>query len=296
VDIYEGSVRFYVMEPNDPVLGVYRKAFPGVFRELSELSQDLRGHLRYPEDLFTIQSDMYRTYHMADPKVFYNREDLWAFSQEKYAGNTAQMIPYYVLMRLPGGKELMYLLMTPFTPQGRDNMVAWMAAKCDFPDYGKILLYQLPKERLILGPMQIEAMIDQNTLISEQLSLWDQKGSRVIRGNLIIIPIDSSFLYVEPMYLTAEGTNIPQLKRVIVVSGNKVVMETTLDQALQAVFGTAQPVPEKVAAPVQSEELNQARKELEETERTIQKGNWEGFEKAMKTLKKLLGEPPKKPK
>jgi uncharacterized membrane protein (UPF0182 family) len=294
VDIYDGSVRFYVMDPNDPVLGVYRKAFPGVFREFSELSQDLKSHLRYPEDLFTIQADMYRTYHMADPKVFYNREDLWAFSQEKYAGNTARMIPYYILMRLPGGKELMYLLMTPFTPQGRDNMVAWMAAKCDFPDYGKILFYQLPKERLILGPMQIEAMIDQNTLISEQLSLWDQKGSRVIRGNLIIIPIDNAFLYVEPVYLTAEGTNIPQLKRIIVVSGNKVVMETTLDRALQAVFGTVQPVAEKVSAPSLSEGMNEARRELEKAEKAIQNGDWEGFGKAMEELKKLLVHPPKR--
>jgi hypothetical protein len=186
--------------------------------------------------------------------------------------------------------------MAPFTPQGRDNMVAWMAAECDFPDYGKILLYQLPKERLILGPMQIEAMIDQNTLISQQLSLWDQKGSRVIRGNLIIIPIGSSFLYVEPMYLTAEGTNIPQLKRVIVVSGNRVGMETTLDRALQAVFGTVEPVAEKVSAPVQSEELNQARKELEEAEKAVQKGRWEDFGKAMEELKKLLGRPAKRTK
>jgi hypothetical protein len=296
VDIYEGSVRFYVMDPNDPVLGVYRKAFPGVFRELGELSQDLKRHLRYPEDLFTIQADMYRTYHMTDPQVFYNREDLWGFSQEKYAGNTIRMIPYYILMRLPGQKELMYLLMTPFTPQNRDNMIAWMAAKCDFPEYGKILLYQLPKERLILGPMQIEAMIDQNTLISEQLSLWDQKGSRVIRGNLIIIPIDSSFLYVEPMYLTAEGTNIPQLKRVIIVSGNKVVMEPTLDQALQAVFGTAQPAVKRGFAPAQVQELIQAREDLERAEKAIQQGRWEDFGKAMEELKGLLSQPSKRTK
>jgi hypothetical protein len=296
VDIYEGTVRFYVTDVDDPVLGLYRKAFPGVFRELSGLSQDLKRHLRYPEDLFTIQADMYRTYHMTDPQVFYNREDLWSFAQEKYAGNIIRMIPYYILMRLPGQKELMYLLMTPFTPQNRDNMIAWMAAECDFPEYGKILLYQLPKERLILGPMQIEAMIDQNTLISEQLSLWDQKGSRVIRGNLIIIPIDNSFLYVEPMYLTAEGTNIPQLKRVIIVSGAKVVMEPTLDQALQAVFGTAQPPVKRVSAPEQVQELIQARKDLETAEKAVQQGRWEDFGKAMEELKRLLGQPSKRTK
>jgi uncharacterized membrane protein (UPF0182 family) len=294
VDVYEGSVLFYVMDPDDPVLRVYRKAFPGVFKELGELSEDLKRHLRYPEDLFTIQADMYRTYHMTDPQVFYNREDLWTFAQEKYAGNTVRMIPYYILMRLPGERELMYLLMTPFTPENRDNMIAWMGAKCDFPEYGKIILYQLPKERLILGPMQIEATIDQNTLISEQLSLWDQRGSRVIRGNLIIIPMDNSFLYVEPVYLTAEGTNIPQLKRIIVVSGDKVVMEPTLDQALRAVFGTAQPAVRKATAPVQIEALTEARKELEKAEKAIQQGRWEDFGKAMEALKRLLSQPSKR--
>jgi uncharacterized membrane protein (UPF0182 family) len=288
VDVYEGSVQFYVMDPDDPILRAYRAAFPGVFRELSELSEDLKKHLRYPEDLFKIQADVYRTYHMTDPQVFYNKEDFWTFPQEKYAGNAVAMIPYYILMRLPGEKELMYLLMIPFTPQNRDNMIAWMAAKCDSPEYGRILLYQLPKERLILGPIQIEAMIDQNTLISEQLSLWDQKGSRVIRGNLIIIPIDNSFLYVEPVYLTAEGTNIPQLKRIIVVSGNKVVMEPTLDRAIQAVFGTVQPEQKKVTAPVQIEELTQARTELEKAQKAIQQGKWEDFGKAMERLKRLL--------
>ena len=291
VDVYEGSVRFYVMDPDDPVLGVYRQAFPGVFRELGELSPDLKKHLRYPEDLFAIQAARYRTYHMTDPQVFYNREDLWTSPQERYAGNAIPMNPYYILMRLPGEEELMYLLMTPFTPEKRDNMVAWMAARCDFPSYGKILLYQLPKERLILGPLQIEAMIDQNTLISEQLSLWDQKGSRVIRGNLIIIPIENSFLYAEPVYLMAEGTNIPQLKRVIVASGDKVVMEPTLDRALQAVFGTAQPAAKKVSAPIQSEGLTQARKELEKAEKAVERGSWEGFGKAMEALKKLLSQP-----
>jgi uncharacterized protein len=292
VDAYEGSVFFYVMDPDDPVLRVYRKGFPGVFKELDELSPDLKRHLRYPEEFFRVQSSLYRTYHMTDPQVFYNREDLWTFAQERYAGNTLPMTPYYILMRLPGEKELMYLLMTPFTPQRRDNMVAWMAAMCDFPAYGKILLYQLPKERLILGPLQIEAMIDQNTLISEQLSLWDQKGSRVIRGNLIIIPIENSFLYVEPVYLVAEGTNIPQLKRVIVVSGDKVVMEETLDRALQALFGAAPPAISKVSPPVKMGELTQARKELEKAERAIERGSWEGFGKAMEALKKLLSQPP----
>ncbi|MEJ2723390.1 MAG: UPF0182 family protein [Deltaproteobacteria bacterium] len=295
IDAYEGSVFFYIADPHDPVLGVYRKAFPGVFRELKELSEDLRIHLRYPQDLFDIQADTYRTYHMVDPQVFYNQEDLWAFPEEKYAGTSIRMVPYYILMRLPDTEELQYLLMTPFTPQSRDNMIAWMAAKCDFPEYGQLIVYQLPKERLTFGPIQVEAMIDQNTLISEQLSLWDQRGSRVIRGNLIVIPIEKSFLYVEPVYLIAEGTNIPQLKRVIVSSGSKVVMEPTLDESLKAVFGA---IPEaeavKVPARPQLEELTQARENMKKAEEAMKQGNWEDFGKAMEKLRNSLGPQPSK--
>jgi uncharacterized membrane protein (UPF0182 family) len=288
VDIYDGSVRFYVIDPQDPVIRAYRKAFPGVFRDLSELSPDLKAHLRYPQDLFAIQVDQYRTYHMVDPQVFYNQEDLWTFPQEKYAGTAIPLEPYYILMRLPDTQELQYLLMTPFTPQNRDNMIAWMAAKCDFPEYGEVIVYQLPKERLTLGPIQIEAMIDQNTAISQQLSLWDQRGSRVIRGNLIVIPIHNSFLYVEPVYLTAEGTNIPQLKRIIVVSGNKVVMEPTLEEALKALFGAARPEEKKIAAPAQLEELDKARDALEKAQKALRQGNWQAFGDAMEKLKNTL--------
>jgi uncharacterized membrane protein (UPF0182 family) len=289
VDAYDGTVTFYVADPNDPVLGLYRRAFPGAFKELGDMSDDLRRHLRYPVDLFKIQADMYRTYHMVDPQVFYNQEDLWGRPTEKYAGTAIKMAPYYILMRLPGTGELQYLLMTPFTPQGRDNMIAWMAAKCDVSEYGQLLVYQLPKERLTFGPIQVEAMIDQNTTISEQLSLWDQRGSRVIRGNLIVIPIEKSFLYVEPVYLTAEGTNIPQLKRVIVTSASKVVMEPTLEESLMAVFGM---VPEgqgeRAIAQPRLEELSRAREILNTAEEAIQNGKWEDFGKAMDELQGVL--------
>jgi uncharacterized membrane protein (UPF0182 family) len=241
VDMYDGTVSFYVMDPKDPVLGMYQRAFPGVLKDLSELPADLKAHLRYPEDLFGIQAAEYATFHMTDPQVFYNREDLWVPPQEKYEGAVAPMDPYYMLMKLPGSDQLEYLIMTPFTPQKRDNMIAWLAARCDFPDYGKMLFYELPKDKLIFGPNQISAMIDQNTTISQQLTLWDQKGSGVIRGKIIVIPIENSFLYVVPLYLKAEGTNFPQLKRVIVATGDKVVMEPTLDAALTSLFGGAAP-------------------------------------------------------
>jgi uncharacterized protein len=290
VDMYDGTVRFYVMDPNDPVLAVYRRAFPGVFMDLNQLSPDLKTHLRYPEDLFSIQADQYRTFHMTVPQVFYNREDLWVFPNETYGGTVAPMQPYYILMKLPGSDRLEYLLMTPFTPQKRDNMISWMAARCDFPEYGKMLFYQLPKEKLIYGPMQIEAMIDQNTTISEQLTLWNQKGSRVIRGNLIAVPIENSFLYVVPVYLTAEGTDFPQLKRVIVISADKVAMEPTLDEAIQSVFGTQQPQ-NAAPAPRGQPELGQARAQFDEAQKAMQQGDWEKFGKAMEALKRLLAGP-----
>jgi uncharacterized protein len=290
VDAYDGTVQFYVMDPVDPILELYRSAFPGMFKGLSELSQDLKSHLRYPQDLFAIQANVYMNYHMTDPQVFYNQEDLWASPQEKYAGEAVAFQPYYILMRLPDTEEIQYLLMTPFTPQGRDNMIAWIGAKCDFPQYGQMIVYQLPKERLTFGPIQIEAMIDQNAVISEQLSLWDQKGSRVIRGNLVVIPIENSFLYVEPVYLLAEGVNIPQLIRIIVISGNKVVMEPTLDQAIRAVFGAVQPTEKPTAAlpPVEADVLSHARKDLNKAQEAVREGKWEDFGKAMDALKETL--------
>jgi len=302
VDMYDGTVRFYVMDPKDPVLAVYRQAFPGVFNDLNKLSPDLKKHLRYPEDLFAVQADQYRTFHMTDPQVFYNREDLWAAPMEKYAGQAQPMEPYYILAKLPGSDQLEYLLMTPFTPQNRDNMIAWMAARSDFPEYGKMLFYELPKEKLIYGPNQIEAMIDQNTTISQQLTLWNQQGSRVIRGKEIVTPIENSFLYVVPLYLRAESTNFPQLKRVIAVAGDKVVMEPTLDEAIHDLFGTQRPqavatqggvaqAPGAAATPGQLD-ADQARIQFEDVERAMKQGDWDKFGKAMAALKHLLANPP----
>jgi hypothetical protein len=292
VDMYDGTVAFYVMDPKDPVLAVYRRAFPGVFKDLNQLSADLRTHLRYAEDLFSIQADQYRTFHMTVPQVYYNREDLWVFPNEAYAGVVAPMHPYYILMKLPGSDQLEYLLMTPFTPQKRNNMVSWLAARCDFPEYGKMLYYELPKDKLVYGPMQIEAMIDQNTTIAQQLTLWDQKGSRVIRGNLIAVPIENSFLYVVPLYLTAEGTDFPQLKRVIVISGNKVAMEPTLDEAIQAVFGTGQP-PQTGRSSQEHPEFAQAKTQFDEAQKAMKQGDWRDFGKAMDALKSLFAAPAK---
>jgi uncharacterized membrane protein (UPF0182 family) len=291
VDMYDGTVSFYIMDPQDPVLAVYRRAFPGVFNDLDQLSADLKSHLRYPEDLFAIQADQYKTFHMTDPQVFYNREDLWVAPKETYAGQLQMMEPYYILIKLPGSDQLQYLLMMPFTPQNRDNMISWMAAKCDFPEYGKMLVYQLPKDKLIYGPNQIEAMINQNTTISQQLTLWDQRGSRVIRGKLIVIPIENSFLYIVPLYLQAEGANFPQLKRVIAVAGDKVVMEATLDEALNDLFGTQQPLQGSSQPPTLQPALEQARMLLDEARKAMQQGNWAKFGTAMEGLEHQLAGP-----
>ena len=303
VDMFSGEVKFYVMDAADPVLGVYRKAFPGVFKNLNELPSDLKAHLRYPEDIFAVQANQYKTFHMKDPQVFYNREDLWASPTETYAGEMQRMQPYYILAKLPGSVQLEYMLMTPFTPHNRDNMISWMAARSDFPDYGKMLFYELPKDKLIYGPNQIEAMINQNTTISQQLTLWNQNGSRVIRGKQIVTPIENSFLYVVPLYLTAAATDFPQLKRVIAIAGDRVVMEPTLDEAIASLFGqhqpktvgsNAQPAPAIATAAVLNTGSGwvQARGQLDDAQQASGQGDWAKFGDAMDKLKVLLETPP----
>ena len=298
VDAYNGSVSLYVSDPADPILRAYSSAFPGSFKPLSAMPAGLKDHIRYPEDLFRIQADRLMTYHMTDPRVFYNREDVWALPSQKHsADKQAEMEPYYALVRLPGSDRLQYLLMQPMTPLKKANMVAWLSAACDFPDYGKLTLYQLPKDRLIYGPMQIEAMIDQEPTISQQLSLWDQRGSRVIRGNLLVIPMEDSFLYVEPVYLVAEQVNIPQLVRVIVAHGSKVSMQPTLEDAVRAVFsGAPPPATTSTTTPQQpppaanvNDALSKVRKEFQQAEEALRRGQWAEFGRAMESLRGLLG-------
>jgi uncharacterized membrane protein (UPF0182 family) len=294
VDAYQGDVSFYAIDPKDPVLRVYAAAFPGLFQPFEALPASLKAHLRYPEDLFAIQARKYAVYHMSVPHVFYNSEDLWQIPQEKYGGRQAIVEPYYVLIRMPGEPRLEFLLLTPLTPAHRDNMIAWLAARSDPPHYGQLVVFRLPKERLVLGPTQIEATIDQDTTISQQLSLWDQRGSQVLRGNLLVIPIDDAFVYVEPVYLRAEDNDIPQLKRVIVSDGQKVAMEPTLGQALQVVFGGAPETSVVIggasAAPPAG--LAQARQALDAAQQALAKGDWAAFGEAMQRLRETLGHEP----
>ncbi len=237
VDAYDGSLAFYLSEPDDPVVKAYAQAFPRLFQPLSAMPADLLPHIRYPQGLFAIQARMFATYHMRDPQVFYNKEDLWSIPKRPVEGQERDMEPYYTIMRLPGEKREEFILLIPFNPSKKDNMIAWLAARSDGADYGKLIVYNFPKQKLIYGPRQIEARIDQDAFISQQLSLWSQRGSQVIRGSLLAIPIEQSLLYVEPLYLAAERGSLPELKRVIVAFGNQIAMEENLEASLAQIFG-----------------------------------------------------------
>ncbi|HBV85708.1 MAG TPA: hypothetical protein DEF42_03410 [Desulfosporosinus sp.] len=249
IDAYDGTVDFYVVDPNDPILKTYMKIFPGVFKDANSIPPSLKGHLRYPETLFSIQSNMLKNFHMTNSSVFYNKEDSWDIAKELFDTKPQNVDPYYTIMKLPGEDTPEFVLMLPFTPASsatntRNNMIAWMAARMDGEHYGELILFKLPKNIEIDGPLQIESRIDQDPKISEQLSLWDQKGSRVIRGNLLALPIGGNFLYVEPIYLQSDkGGSIPEMKRVILAYQDRLVMTETLGLALTQLFGEGAPQP-----------------------------------------------------
>lgn len=235
VDAYNGDVTFYVVDPDDPLIQTYEKIFPDLFTPADQIPGSLRPHLRYPEYLFNVQAEMYTTYHMTDPQVFYNKEDQWNIARQQ---SDQPMDAYYVIMSLPGEEQEEFMLMLPFSPNGKDNMIAWMSARSDPASYGKRQVFKFPKDKLVFGPKQIQARFNQNPAISEQLTLWAQSGSDVIFGNLLVIPVDESILYVQPLFLRAERGQIPELKRVLLAYGNTVVMEEDLATALQRVFAT----------------------------------------------------------
>ncbi len=298
IDAYDGSLTLYAIDDTDPILSTYQKIFPDLFTPLSDASNELRNHFRYPLNLFQIQSQIYRAYHMADTEVFYNQEDLWQFPQQQgNSGNPEQMQPYYVTMRLPNAQSEEFLQILPFTPLNKGNMVAWMAARCDRENYGELVLYEFPKQVLVYGPQQIEGRIDQNTDISQQLTLWNQQGSSVIRGNLLAIPVDQSLLYFEPVYLQADQGALPELKRVIVAFKDSIVMRQTLPEALAAVFGTSLPdTPAKVGskAPALSTDSNSsdlveaAIAAYEQGEKALQSGDWAAYGQSQRRLGQIL--------
>ena len=307
VDAYDGNPVFYIADPKDPIVLTYQRIFPTLFQPMESMPATLRKHIRYPEDFFIIQASVHGTYHMKDPEVFYNKEDLWNFPRESHKGQTGTMQPYYTIMRLPGEPREEFILMVPMVPNNRDNMIAWLAARCDGEHYGKVIEFTFSKEKLIYGPAQIEARIDQDTTISQQLSLWNQTGSRVIRGNLLAIPIDDTLLYVEPLYLSAESRQLPELKRLIASTGDRVVMAQTVESLLAAlvtpeekaappvVTSTSTPPPgiranESPPSGANAEALNHYRRAFE----ALNKGDWRTFGAEMDAMQKALQSVPAK--
>lgn len=327
LDAYSGAVSFYRMDAQDPITAAYAEIFPDLFQEHDQLPEALRAHLRYPKDMFKYQALVYRSYHMRDVQVFYNQEDLWEIPKEIYHDRPERMEPYYIIVKLPGEEREEFLLMVPFTPARKDNMIGWLAARCDGEHYGNLLAYTLPKDRMIYGPMQLEARIDQQTEISSQLTLWGQGGSEVIRGNLLAIPIGRSFLYVEPIYLQARqepeaptypvavgmpeqqppfrerarSTAIPELKQVIVAYAGQVVMRSTFEEALADLFGAKKTTPLRsgamAAAPTPPSDLAvrsaakmaaEAEAHYQRVRTSLQKWQWKEAGEGMEALEKTL--------
>jgi uncharacterized membrane protein (UPF0182 family) len=291
VDAYDGTLDFYAIDPDDVFIKVYSRIFPGLFKPLAAMPKDLRAHIRYPHRFLQIQAAMFASYHMTDPKVFYNKENLW----EVPVIGEKMMEPYYTIMKLPGEKKEEYILLLPFTPAKRDNLAAWLTARCDEPNYGKLLAYTFPRDRLIYGPKQIDARINQDSYISQQLTLWNQHGSEVIRGSMLVIPIEKSLLYVQPLYLAAaDKAGLPELRRVIVAFGNEVVMENNLELALQKLFGGKQ-IPaaasetiEQKGTASQADLAREAMRIFEKATALQRQGDWAGYGEELRKLQQIL--------
>jgi uncharacterized membrane protein (UPF0182 family) len=273
------------------LIKVYSRIFPDLFQPMTAMPDDLRQHVRYPHQYLQVQASMFAAYHMTDPKVFYNKENLW----EIPALGDRPMEPYYTIMKLPGEKVEEYILLLPFTPSKRDNLAAWLTARCDGANYGKIMAYTFPRDRLIYGPKQIDARINQDSFISQQLSLWSQRGSEVIRGSLLVIPIEKSLLYVQPLFLAADKAGLPELKRVIVSFDDQVVMEENLELALQRLFGGATAPAAGVAAgtpaDIAATPSTLAKEAMSIYERAInlqRQGNWAGYGEEVQRLGEVL--------
>jgi hypothetical protein len=291
VDAYNGTLDFYISDPKDPLVKVYARIFPKLFKPLEAMPEDLRAHIRYPHQFLRIQATMFAAYHMTDPKVFYNKENLW----EIPSLGENPMEPYYTIMKLPGEKKEEYILLLPFTPAKRDNLAAWLTARCDGANYGKLLAYTFPRDRLIYGPKQIDARINQDSAISQQLTLWGQRGSEVIRGSMLVIPIEKSLLYVQPLYLAAtDKIGLPELQRVIVAYRDEVVMEETLELALQKLFGGTRTAPKtagETGPALPQSQGGLAAEAMKVYERAIElqrQGNWAGYGEELRKLKQIL--------
>lgn len=291
IDAYNGKIDYYLIDENDPIAASYAKIFPGLFKSITEIPQGIEKHLRYPVDYFDIQTQIFQDYHMTNPRVFYYREDSWHIAKELYYENTQLVRPYYVNLCFPDSNELEFVLMRPFTPKNKDQMKGWLGARNDGDRYGQLVLFKFPKQKLMYGPMQIESRISQDSDISKELSLWDQKGSKVLRGNLLVIPIKDSIIYVEPLYIQADNENsLPEVKRIIVAYKDNIVMEKTLEDALYKIFG-------EMFSDISEEEVETSSKEnlilmaksvFEKAKSAAQSGKWAQYGEALEELEHLL--------
>ena len=294
VDPYNGKVSFYVIDKNDPVIETYRRVFPSLFKDVSEMPQFLVKHFRYPDDLLEIQGEMYSVYHMSDPEVFYNKEDRWAIAKEKYRDATQQVLPYFVIIKNPDTGKPEFVSIYPFTPYGKSNLISLAVAQCDQPNYGKVTVYQFSKDKLYYGPLQIEARIDQDSEISKVLTLWNQQGSEVIRGNLLTLPINNSLLYVEPIYLQASASRFPQLKKVVLATQTKLVWGNTFDDALDLLFSGEGVSPGQggnninINNQTEKELISSAYEHLQKYKEYVSKGKFDLAGKELNSLQDIL--------
>ncbi len=293
INAYDGKMKFYISDPEDPLIQTYSKIFKETFLPLEEMPEDLRRHLRYPEDIFGLQTALYTIYHMEQVQIFYNKEDQWQVSV--IAEGIGDPMMRHIIMKLPGKTKEEFILMIPFTPQGKDNLAAWMVARSDGENYGKLMVYRFPKQRLVFGPKQIINRINQNPEISQQISLWDQRGSEVNLGPLLVIPIEESLLYVRPLYLRAEGGKIPELKRVIVAYENQIAMEETLEESLNQIFAVGEEkLPEldfeekEIPSPSQQNLISQAKNHFQRALQAQKDGNWALYGQEIEKLGQIL--------
>jgi len=308
IDAYHGTTDFHLLDPEDPIAVTLGRAFPGLFKPLEEMPLGLRSRLRYPQSIFALQAAMFATFHMKNPAVFYNKEDQWEIPSIDMGGAQRLMEPYYTIMRLPGEAEPEYIQMLPFTPRQKDNLAAWMVARSDGENYGKLVAFQFPKQTLVFGPRQVAARINQDQAIAPQITLWNQQGSEVIQGSLLVIPIEASLLYIRPLYLRADGGRIPELKRVVVAYQNKIVMEGTLDAALERLFPTdgkgprletaraapAAPAsaPSEASGAPDADLVLQAREHYERAMESQRSGDWARYGEEIRRLGEILSRLP----
>jgi uncharacterized membrane protein (UPF0182 family) len=295
IDAYDGTTRLYIFAPEDPIIRAYQRLFPTLFNPASEMPADLRAHARYPENMFRVQAEIYRTYHMLDPQAFYNKEDVWdlaRFTPTQGTGEPQPFTPTYVVASLPDQDKPEFLLLMPFTPRNKDNMIGLMLARCDGENLGDIVVLQLSKQELIFGPMQIAARINQEQTISKDLSLWNQQGSQVLRGQVLVLPVGNTFLYVDPLYIQATQARMPQLKKVVLAVGNRLIYADTYEQALAQLKTGAQglvqqasapaappqagaaPPPAAPSAPAAEQKLQSVREHLQRYRQFASQGRW----------------------